>query len=473
MKLSSIGFGCYRVDYNFKDHYDALSRSLLSGVNVIDTSANYTDGRSETLVGNVLNDLISENKIIRDEIILVTKGGYIQGQNYRNALKLKTDGAGFKEVVELSEGLWHCIEPEFLEDQIRSQLGRLKQNYADVYLLHNPEYYLKWEKGDGVSISDAREIYYERIRKAFVFLEDKVKEGIIKSYGISSNTFPDYSDNYEFTSLERIINIANSISDDNHFKFIQLPFNLFETGAVSAMNQINNTETVLELSERSGIKVLINRPLNAITSTGMVRLADFKAEAFEEKDFIKQMKLVTLMEDDFLTEKTANEDLTDEEHLKLKKNLNFGKTIDENWKFFGSIEHYNDVVSQVFVPRIDFLINFVETKISDENAKDFFNRYIKECYKLLNFVSNYYKLRAEKRSRVIHNLIDVNLDAKFQSLTLSQKTILILKSVKGVDCILVGMRKEDYVDDAVKVLNTDKVLNAKEIIMNVSAGINI
>lgn len=473
ISFSKIGFGGYRISERDDEHYKALYLALQKGVTLIDTSANYSDGESELLIGKVLTDLISENKIKRENITLVTKAGYIQGQNYRISEKLKQEGKPFTEVVEFDEMLRHCISPDFICDQLDRQLGRLYQNYIDVYLLHNPEYYLGWAKKNKIELSDAREIYYKRIRKAFIFLEEKVNEGKIKYYGISSNTFPSPSKEYDFTSLEKVIDIANSISVNNHFKFIQLPFNLFEAGAIINKNQINNTETVIELAYKTGIKVLVNRPLNAITSKGLVRLAEFSAEPFHEKDFIKQIKLVSLMEDDLINEKIGNEFINETDLKKLKNYLTFGRTVEENWKFFGSIEHFNDLITQRFVPRIDFLIKFFDEKISSEYIRDFFGKYIKECYKLLNFVSNYYKLRAEKRSIFINSLINKNLDVKFQNLTLSQKAILLLTSVEGISCVLIGMRKEKYVEDAFKILNEEKITNAELIIKYVSREIEM
>ncbi|MBK9403499.1 MAG: aldo/keto reductase [Ignavibacteria bacterium] len=173
MNYSKAGFGSYRIDISIKDHYDALYYALTNGINLIDTSANYADGRSEQLIAKVIEDLISEKKIKRDELTIVTKGGYIQGQNYKFASKLKQEGKPFEDVVEYSERLWHCISPGFLEDQISRQLHRLNQDYADVYLLHNPEYYLGWAENNKIDRQEAEKIYYERIRKAFEFLEKK------------------------------------------------------------------------------------------------------------------------------------------------------------------------------------------------------------------------------------------------------------------------------------------------------------
>lgn len=471
MNISAIGFGCYRIDVSIKDHYDALYKALTSGINVIDTSSNYSDGGSEELVGNVIADLINENKIKREEIVLITKGGYIQGQNFKLASKLKADGKPFEEVTEFSDGLWHCISPEFLEDQIKRQLFRLNQPYADIYLLHNPEYYLSKAKELKSDLSEAREIYYDRIKRAFEFLETKVSEGKILSYGISSNTFAVHSNEYDFTSLEKVQQIAKSVSENNHFTTIQLPMNLFEAGAVTNKNQENNTKTVLEFAGENNLTVLVNRPLNAVTSKGLVRLSDFKWEEFSEKDFIKQMKLVSMMEDDLLNVKIKEDTLDEKDYKSMKKLLTIGKLIEDNWKFFGSIEHYNDVLSQVLAPKIRNVLNIVDEKVDDEEIKDFSAKYIRECYKLLNFVSNYYKMRADKRSKHIHTLIDKYLDEKYKDLTLSQKTLLILSSVNGVNCILTGIRKEIYVEDVIKILTEEKIINAKEIIQFVSKEI--
>ena len=60
-----------------------------------------------------------------------------------------------------------------------------------------------------MQFSEARDEYYKRIQKAFEWMEEKVAEGKIKSYGISSNTFPNSATDFEFTSLEKIIEVAN------------------------------------------------------------------------------------------------------------------------------------------------------------------------------------------------------------------------------------------------------------------------
>lgn len=457
MKLPILGFGCYRIDFRVEEHRKSLEKAILEGITLIDTSANYADGKSEILVGQVVEKLITDGKVKREDITVVTKAGYIQGSNYKTALARKEEGKPFPEVVEYAERLWHCIHPEFLQHQLDEQLGRLKMDYVDVYLLHNPEYFLGWAEHSEMKLEDAREEYYRRIKNAFVFLEEKVKEGKIKSYGISSNSFPGFHNEYNFTSLEKVLQIANEISTENNFTCIQLPFNLIESGAVLTKNQNVGTKTVLELAKENNLDVLINRPLNAITAKGLLRLADFEVTgAYNENDFVKQNKLVMLMEQDIIDEKLVDMEAS-EDLEKAKKFLSFGKLIDENWKFFGTLEHFNDNIEYNIAPRINFLTDFFNHQVEDASAKEFFAKYLAESYKLFNFISTYYKINANSRNAKIHAIINSIIPAEYHNLTLSQKTMLLIASTEGVSTVLIGARKEKYVYDSVKILNLKKL----------------
>lgn len=469
MSISKIGFGCYRVDDRVEEHYNSLRKAVLNGINVIDTSANYSDGRSEILVGNVISDLISENKIKREDITLVTKGGYIQGQNYKFALKKKQQGTPFNDVVEIEEGLWHCISPDFLEDQINRQLFRLNQNndygYIDVYLLHNPEYFLKWAEVNGYESVATIEEYYFRIKKAFEFLEDKISEGKIKSYGVSSNSFPKKIDNFDFTSLDKVFDCANLSKQENGLRYVELPFNIFEPEAVLEKN--HSGRTVLESAKDKEIKILVNRPLNALSPVGLSRLADFEYTEITEKELLRQLKFVCIEEDGLLRDKFSKFVIPPDDVKVIKSLLTFGENIKDNVLKFESYEHLKDLIENFYSPRVDYLMDYFENKVSDDFTLNSFNKYIKEVLRLFSYLSNYYRIFANRKSKVIHEIINNFLDSKYHNLTLSQKAVLIVSSVEEVDCVLVGARQENYVDDVLKVLNMDKLENAKEIIAGI------
>jgi hypothetical protein len=118
LTTSRIGFGGYRISLGVDDHRNALEKALQEGCNLIDTSTNYADGQSERLVGTVVKDLIAKRFISREQIIIVSKIGYVQGNNLAQAEAREEAGKPFPEMVKYGEGIWHCLHPEFLEEQL-------------------------------------------------------------------------------------------------------------------------------------------------------------------------------------------------------------------------------------------------------------------------------------------------------------------------------------------------------------------
>ncbi|MDD4973152.1 MAG: aldo/keto reductase [Bacteriovorax sp.] len=282
--MGQVGFGSYRISIRSVEHRLALTTALKLGCPLIDTSANYTNGESEELIGAVL----SENPDFRP--ILVTKAGYIQGQNLRIIEELNSKGLAIEDLVDLSADLKHSIHPDFLKNQLDNSLKRLQKNSIDIFLLHNPEYYFK-------SVGASQEEYYRRIEKAFRYLEEEVQLGRIKSYGISSNNFVLPITDSDVTNLVRVLEVAKNISITNHFTTIQFPFNLIEIGALEKFGEYGD-HSLLELAQMNGLTTMINRPLNAFTNNQLVRLAtyEFLTDNFDEnkakEDFESAMKII-------------------------------------------------------------------------------------------------------------------------------------------------------------------------------------
>ncbi len=267
---ASLGFGGYRIDDRTPEHTAALEKALLGGVNLIDTSTNYTDGSSERCIGNVLA------RHRREELIVVSKVGYVQGQALARTRTHAQDGAAFPEMVKYMDGCWHCIHPEFLADQLERSLERLRVEKVDVYLLHNPEYFFTdaAKRHQHGSLAALREEFYDRIRRAFSHLEGEVRRGRIGFYGVSSNTFVVPEDDPEATSLDHMWTIAGEVAREHHFAVAQLPANLFESGAMLTQNCVTGNRTALEFAQEHDLAVLVNRPLNAFYRERLVRLTD-------------------------------------------------------------------------------------------------------------------------------------------------------------------------------------------------------
>jgi hypothetical protein len=473
LNISASGFGSYRVDYRVREHFDSLEYAILNGINLIDSSSNYSDGGSEILIGNVLKKLIETGKIKREEIVVVTKGGYIQGRIYEMAQRKKERSEPFKEVVEYANGLWHSIHPEFLSLQISQSLERMQIETIDIYLLHNPEYFLDSSLKDELSADELTHEYYRRIKAAFGYLETEVDKGRIAGYGISSNSFVLNSGEQTFTSLEMCIKCAGEIKKDNHFYTVEFPLNLYERGALLNRDQKNGTATVLELAKESGLDVLVNRPLNAMKEKKLTRLADFETNRdyynLDETQIITEINLLDSMEESFLKEYIDVLNLSRQNKDAVSYFLKAGQLLKENWKNFDSIENFNDVKKQFLIPRVNYAFS---TMISSPNLtnemKNKLDSIARQTNKLMSIIETVYGLMANTRSRKLHDklnsLVIENESDQFKDLSLSQKSLLLLNSLDEISCTLIGMRQKKYVDDVLGSLKAKKIENAKKLL---------
>lgn len=453
--VSICGFGGYRIDDGVPQHQSALELALTSGINLIDTSSNYADGGSEILIGKVLKKLISENKIERENIVIVSKGGYLQGSNLKLGYEREKSGKPFNDVVKCSHDLWHCISPDFLENQITLSLQRLNLSKIDVYLLHNPEYFLTYSI---ISDPERREReYYRRIKDAFIHLEEEVKHGRIAYYGISSNTFAEKNTKQNFTSLEKIIQIANEISDQNHFAVVQFPMNLIENGGMNILNQHNQTKTFLDIAAENNLGVLVNRPLNAISKNKLIRLADYPVTEDRTEE-----EIVSLIEDlskqeNLLIEKYINYiGLSASEKKNLVECISVSQILKANYKQFDDPGRFNEIKTTYLIPRANFAVNEIGKNYpSDENIVRSLRNFAVTTNILLASIFSDLAKKKNLENLSFHKAIDNFANNEQQKISLSQKAILLISSVPSVSCTLVGMKNVNYVQDVLKSIKID------------------
>ena len=236
LRLSSIGIGTYlgqpdeATDQNYAN---AIVRAVESGVNVIDTAANYRFQRSERSIGHALKTL-AERGFSREELVICTKGGYLpfDGAPPRNVREyveetfVKPGIAGFEDIV----GGSHCMTPSYLQNQLDQSLRNMDLECVDVYYIHNPESQLAY-------VSD--EEFHGRLRLAFERLEENRKSGKLQFYGVATwNGFRQPAGSAGHHSLVRMVEIAREVGGEGHgFRFIQLPVNLAMPEAVSLENE--------------------------------------------------------------------------------------------------------------------------------------------------------------------------------------------------------------------------------------------
>jgi aryl-alcohol dehydrogenase-like predicted oxidoreductase len=428
-------------------HEQALRRALSSGINLIDTSTNYADGNSEKLVGHVLTDLSQTGQIDREAIIVVTKVGYLQGRNYELSQDRKKNGHPFTDLVLYGKDIEHCIHPAFIEDQISYSLKRLNLSTIDVLLLHNPEYYLDWAHQNQLDLDGARAEYYRRLKKAFKFLEEVADKGQIRFYGVSSNTFPSPLNEPEHTCLETLWDIAESISPQHHFGIIQMPMNLFETGAALLKNQPSG-QSVLDSAATRKLGVIINRPLNAFHGNQLIRLADIRAGTrHSDKEVIECIRRLSHAEA-ALNKILPHLSLPPGIQNRLKGQLASSDTLKHYWRNFGSYERWHQVRSSILWPRIEGVMDFLKDHLQDnKELKEWVSTYRTCRQRAFDAVTSRYAGRAARKCQQISQAIS-SVDPEWSSApALSQKAIRALRSTEGISVVLVGMRSASYVED--------------------------
>ncbi|WP_239747499.1 aldo/keto reductase [Mammaliicoccus sp. C-M11] len=170
IKVNPIGLGTNAVgghnlypNLDEEQGKDVVRAAIENGVTLLDTAFIYGPGRSEELVGEVVQEYN------REDVVIATKGAhYFDGDE----TKLSND-------------------PEFLKEQVENSLKRLQTDYIDLYYIHFP---------DEDTPKD----------KAVATLQELKEQGKIKAIGVSN------------FSLEQL----KEANKDGHVDVVQLEYNL-------------------------------------------------------------------------------------------------------------------------------------------------------------------------------------------------------------------------------------------------------
>ncbi len=454
LHCSHVGFGGYRVDDRSPVQAEALKTALLSGCNLIDTSSNYTDGGSERAVGKALAELIRVGVLDREQVVLVSKLGYVQGQALALAQEREASGQPFAEMVKYMQGCWHCIHPDFLAVQLQKSLERLDVECLDFCLLHNPEYFMMdaAKRGAPFRVSELRQEFYDRVRRAFVFFEEQVAAGKLQGYGVSSNTLGAPGDRPDATSLSLFWEAARAASQEkngapekHHFHVAQLPMNLYETGPYFVKNTgPSDSQTALEFAAKQRIAILVNRPLNAFTQQQMVRLSDFSQNA-GVGSIDTLLEQLALLEGEFAVKiapgiqtgggVSASDLFRWTQDLAQVKDLPLGA---DRWS------QVEEQISQ----HVTELCDQLSTQLQQGPWAEWQNRYLPKLRSCLAALRDAANRRSQENSDALSAKIDPFLPEEWRKTSLSQKALGILIHTPGVSCVLNGMRKPAYVHDS-------------------------
>jgi aryl-alcohol dehydrogenase-like predicted oxidoreductase len=417
-EISKIGYGAYRVDRTSKEHFESLKYALDCGCNLIDTASNYTGGSSEELIGDVLASVPEKH------IFVITKAGYLSGKTLQlyEGLNIKDDS--IVEPVTMPNSFMHSIHPDYLNAQLKVSQKRMKKPCVDCFLLHSPEYFFNFSGA-------TTEEYYKRIERAFAFLEELAEKGSIRYYGVSSNSFSPSSIAKGLTSLKRIIGISKKISSNSRFKFIQFPYNLIENGAATSLD--DDGKSLLDIAKENKIITLANRPLNANANNTLVRLEienlaylNLNSQA-DESSFLLYFDIIEKR----LKNEMPDTDLSEIPILQLLKT---------NGMNIGNPESFTRIFRENFDPFIELLFEGGMSQHEKEAITGIEKLAWKYHVKSKTTNTKYWLQKLNKAY-----LLDGDSTESF--------TTNLIKDYlnSGIDHVLLGMRKREYVD-SVKAL---------------------
>lgn len=410
-EISGIGFGSYRTSLDNPEHKAALAYALSSGCNLIDTASNYLEGKSEEFVGEVINGA--------EDVFIITKTGYIVNSDLDRIKRMLPSDVLESSIYEIEKDFFYCIHQDYIKIQIQQSLSRLNRSYLDCFLLHNPEYLFKVLGSDAI---------YELIHEAFKYLESLVDQGLIRYYGLSSNTIAFSAVEDESFSISKLVEIARNIKKDNGFKFIQFPFNFYENQAYAGTHE--NNKSLIQLAKENDLITIGNRPLNCMSPDGFVRLAyynEMEESIHAEGDTKRADEVISLLAKQVKII-DSNADINEIQIISY---------LQENWNKIGNPESVSKIFNDYVLPFSDHIYDgqIPESVMSGILA-------------LQDLCIIYSKIGIHKKAKSIFLQSE-----ELQSLSKTKPQISACKFALdcGIDHVLVGMRSTKYVEDMKEV----------------------
>jgi aryl-alcohol dehydrogenase-like predicted oxidoreductase len=282
--LASLGMGTRGGEPGGGDDFayrSAVPRALEVGINVFDTALSYRAQRSERTLGAALRRAFAEKRVARDEVFVITKGGYLtvdpdlvrRPQEARRYLVATYVESGLVDPDGLADGI-HSLDPRFLEDQIERSRRNLGLATLDLYCLEDPELHL---------LAKGPSAFRKLLAEAFAVLEDAVRAGAIGAYGLSTWTgfLVPYTERGHLAIAE-VLELALEVGGaDHHLRGLALPYSVGMGEALGLPSQFapgGGPSSVLDAVRDTGTAVFACAPL--VRGRAVRGLPPFLRDAF-------------------------------------------------------------------------------------------------------------------------------------------------------------------------------------------------
>ena len=265
IKLSSLGVGTFpggADDVTDVAVAAIVARALQSGINVIDTGANYRFGRAGRAVGVGIAKAMAAG-IQREEFFVVGKGGFLTFPDGRpedplTFFREEVVARGLGKEEDLVQGV-HCLSPEYVAWQLDTLRAQTGLETLDVFLVDQPEVHIPLI---------GKEQMYRKLNEVFTMLEAAVQANKIRYYGISTfNACRVETDNTLFQSLTSLIGLAEKAAGQgnrHHLRVVQLPFNELMPEAYTRFSQVTgqgNIGSTIQAAFQLKLTIMASHPL--------------------------------------------------------------------------------------------------------------------------------------------------------------------------------------------------------------------
>ena len=429
LNVNLVGIGTYNASKS-TDYKDSLKSHILQGVNLIDVSVNYQDGISEEVVGEVLNTLIYDGDIRREDVVVMAKGGLLTGQQF---VKYSQE---YPDCIHVSEKKAICLNPDLIKLQFEQTLARLNLNYLDGFLLEYPEYFFHDKKD--MSVQDQQVAFEAAIKPVFACLEQLVSDGKLSYYGVSSNQLVGHVGISSSVALDRLIKMAVSI-DAKHFKLVQGPFNVLEP-QLACSNDYGSS--VFDVAQEHGLGVLTTRPFDALWQQQGFQLMD--VESVEPVSMLEVEDLIGVGLD---IEQTIRENLDPENHQVLLKYLKFFSQIKPYLSDHVTLYTIQHLVQMQWLPAVEQYMGLLAQQPIKPELEQHFQLYFQQFNHLVKFLFQYYSERHHHKLSLIKqrlNVMDPSLSIDF---SMQRLCLRAYRQTVGVSCIVVGLDIMDIIQD--------------------------
>jgi uncharacterized protein len=201
------------------------------------------------------------------------------------------------------------------------------------------------------------------------------------------------------------------------------------------------------------VAVLVNRPLNAILGSGMLRLADVVVPP-AGLELEAQLQAVDALEEEYRRE-IASQLRAAEGSDSPESFFRWGSQLRGLADELHGTAHWEQLRSQAVLPRLVGALEALDRVLQGPHAERWQAwraRYVEALEALLDELGHRAALKSQAAAAAVSAALDPLLPESRRAETLSRKALWVLTSTPGVSSVLVGMRRPEYVDDALAVL---------------------